>query len=445
MSSLSVIGRPFGKTAGITQLFDVRLILPHSSLMGLLDCLLAARLNVFIDEILPRKPNHHSFVGARPHTQVLDIAHICQTAVEKGIDSKSNCAIAQGDVEKYFDSLQLFKILRWLHRFSFPGHVLCGVFRLQVFTTLYVMLADSCTKKQVRCRHIGGLTGSRTAVALARIPIEQMLVTLDEALKTNAFLGRVSIGCYVDNLFAIGNSITGAVNMLQDCEAYLQEHWNLRLKPSSLEVMPVAGYGDVEEFSERWTLVSGFKVLGHRIQSSGAIDVCWDYTLKAAWRQFWGNIGRPAFRKFDVSLKRKRLESLVLSVIRFRLSRWPFCASKAKALDVVQRKMVGHILNFKFSPALSVEANLRRKQRLVSETIQVRWSRIWASSVVKWSEHVSRNTLGCCWSAQIADICTPEQLALRRAQNHARPDTRSIAGFVALRWYESINCARTFD
>ena len=141
----------------------------------------------------------------------------------------------------------------------------------------------------------------------------------------------------------------------------------------------------------------------------------------------------------------RRLELLVLSVIRFRLSRWPFCATKAKALDIVQRKMVGHVLNYKFSPLLSVEANLRRKNRLVSNLISPnqRWSVVWATSVVKWAEHVDRNTLGMCWSAQLADILTPDCLVLRRARNHARPDTRSIAGFLSLRWYESVDSART--
>ena len=72
-----------------------------------------------------------------------------------------------------------------------------------------------------------------------------------------------------------------------------------------------------------------------------------------------------------------------------------------------------------------------------------RWSAVWATSVVKWAEHVDRNTLGMCWSAQLVDILTPESLVLRRARNHARPDTRSIAGFLALRWYESVFRART--
>ena len=133
---------------------------------------------------------------------------------------------------------------------------------------------------------------------------------------------------------------------------------------------------------------------------------------------------------------------LVCSVISFRLSRWQSCTSKAKSLDRMQRKMVGHILNFKFDPSKSVEANLRSKNKLINQHVHNKlWSRIWAKRVTSWDEHVSRNTLGYCWSAKLADVMTPKDLAYRRTQNNARLDTRSVASFVSLRWYESLQTA----
>ena len=203
MSMLSVFGRPLGKLSNISRVQDVRLILPQCSLMSLLDALLSKALNEFIDDKFPRVPNDHVFVGARPKTQVLDITFTCQTAVEKGIDNASNCALAQGDISKYYDSLPLFRLYRWLIEEGFDSPVLHAVFRHQALTSVFVVLRHSVQKRKICGRSIGGLTGSRTAGALARIPVESMLMELKDRLEDRAFLGRVSLGVFIDNVFLL--------------------------------------------------------------------------------------------------------------------------------------------------------------------------------------------------------------------------------------------------
>ena len=99
--------------------------------------------------------------------------------------------------------------------------------------------------------------------------------------------------------------------MLEDCEDFLQSQWRLKLKESSLEVLPVWGYGPAEDFNGRWQMVSESRVLGHYLQASGSIETCFQKTVKAAWRAFWGNIGGPTFQSFHVPLKMKRLQTLV--------------------------------------------------------------------------------------------------------------------------------------
>lgn len=154
--------------------------------------------------------------------------------------------------------------------------------------------------------------------------------------------------------------------------------------------MPVFGYGEIENYDSRWRLLSEFKALGHIITPSGSINACFSATMKAAWRQFWANIGRPTFKAFTVRLRLKRLESLVFSVINFCESRWPFSLTKAKSLDRVQRKMVGIIVNISVHPEESRESFWRRKNTLISSFIPKhrRWSAIWAKRSVCWHEHV---------------------------------------------------------
>ena len=86
-------------------------------------------------------------------------------------------------------------------------------------------------------RHVGGLTGSRIAVALARIPVQSMVAELKFELEHLAFLGRASLGVYVDNLFSVSSSASGVISILEKCEQFLEERWNLKFKSSSLEVM----------------------------------------------------------------------------------------------------------------------------------------------------------------------------------------------------------------
>ena len=105
--------------------------------------------------------------------------------------------------------------------------------------------------------------------------------------------------------------------------------------------------------------------------------------------------------------------------------------------------MVGNILRLKKFDSETDEAYWRRKQLRVTATIKKdgRWSTIWADRILKWSDHVKRNTLGFCWSAVIADEFSPEFLIQRRLLHNGRPNTRSISGFSSVRWYKSVSTA----
>jgi hypothetical protein len=79
--------------------------------MQVLDVLLAQLLNPCIVKLLPATPE--CFIGTRPKTQCLDIAHGLQTVIEKGLDLHEAAAVAQSDIEEYYDSLPMLRIAAW--------------------------------------------------------------------------------------------------------------------------------------------------------------------------------------------------------------------------------------------------------------------------------------------------------------------------------------------
>ena len=66
---------------------------------------LAALLNPIIEDACPKVLG--TFVGARPLTQVLDIANGLHLVIKKALDGHSHGGIAQKDIEKFHDSISL--------------------------------------------------------------------------------------------------------------------------------------------------------------------------------------------------------------------------------------------------------------------------------------------------------------------------------------------------
>ena len=95
ISSFDVYGKVFGKESHTTSAASLRSILPLPCIMQVLDALLANHFQHQVDSLLPVIPE--CFIGARPKTQCLDIAHGIQSVIEKGLDSHGQAAVAQCD------------------------------------------------------------------------------------------------------------------------------------------------------------------------------------------------------------------------------------------------------------------------------------------------------------------------------------------------------------
>ena len=75
-------------------------------------------------DFLDQHPCRHTgvFIGGCPGTQPLDIASVVQVGIEKCLDVHSTGCVAQFDLARYYDSIDLLEVLRDMERQGFdPG------------------------------------------------------------------------------------------------------------------------------------------------------------------------------------------------------------------------------------------------------------------------------------------------------------------------------------
>ena len=103
-------------------------------MLSLADSLLPNRLLLFVDSIL--KPGNNMFLGGLHGTQCLDISTAAHLVVEKGLDIKSQAAIAQADMEKYYYHLNPVAIARYLISRGCDVSLACSCVKAQMLPSV---------------------------------------------------------------------------------------------------------------------------------------------------------------------------------------------------------------------------------------------------------------------------------------------------------------------
>ena len=199
---------------------DLRSIVPMSSILRLLDTVLSINLEHNLRSLLPVVPG--CFIGAQRHTQCLDIAHGAALLVEKALDCRSEGCFAQADIKCFFDSLPTRLILMWLVRRGMDKFLVAAIGRHQLLSTVYVYQGHC--RCMVANRFSGGLTGSRLALLLARVPVESMFAELGSTMSALCFqAGPISLkgAAYVDNLYTVSRYAGGATAQAELLLAFL--------------------------------------------------------------------------------------------------------------------------------------------------------------------------------------------------------------------------------
>ena len=151
--------------------------------------------------------------------------------------------------------------------------------------------AQTCIGK----RSIGGLTGSRVAGFLGRVPVEAIVSERSRYWRPWGFHTdhhTLCLGTWVDSLFSVSDTVQGAIAILEDFEASLRQDWDMGMKATSRSCIVADGSEDCPDDPSRWPLKRRFDVLGHTLQSCGPIRACWTKTKQSLWRAFlvesWG-------------------------------------------------------------------------------------------------------------------------------------------------------------
>ena len=143
------------------------------------------------------------------------------------------------------------------------------------------------------------------------------------------------------------------------------------------------------------------KVLGHIIQSIGAVDADYDATMRLLGRSFDANAGLQGNRRLPLRLKLQLLQRATLPYVDGHAVRWPYTKKRARQLDQVQRRMLTGLVQIKACDYVTTAefSKLRNSAVTTLQKEMGRWSVRWAPRMVSWGEHLRRERNSWCWWA----------------------------------------------
>ena len=299
--------------------------------------------------------------------------------------------------------MNLLKALRWLLQQN-PSHrvqALAGAaLRWQMLPSIRLDFAiASCT---IASRSFGGLTGSRVAGALGRIPVRAAFDTVRPDIVRWGFHCDVPaplmMCSFVDMLYWTSHSAGGALSMAAAVQRELLQTWGLRYKDKSCLCMPVAGSPEllcVPELRLRWPgwkFVDDFPVLGMRVSSSGSCSRDVHECLTADWSAFVQNVSGHASANLRARQKMAVLTRVGRAALDYRMTRWPQTPSLHRDLDSLQRRCGVLIENLPRRRDEPMESWARRRSRSAGALARAEglWSARHRQRTQDWLQHLRR-------------------------------------------------------
>ena len=446
-SQLLVTGRVVGKTSADPPSDKLRTILPLPAVLQVIDVCISDRINAFIDSLGPLPDG--AYEGARPKTQSLEISAALQLWQEKAMDNHSKGGIAQSDIETFYDTLRILRICRWLHSKGLAIGVCVAALRMQMLPT--VSLRTATVTIEISGRSSGGLTGSRTAGALSRVPVHDIIRRRGDlwaALGGTTVDGPVSLSTYVDNLFSIGDSPEAAVAIQVDFEKELRHQWSQTIKPSSRSILVPLGCDQLLPDAATWPSEDLMHCLGFMIQNNAETNVAWKETVKILWKAYFANFRSKDAKGLTKKAKLSVLDRSVLTSLKYRTACMPITPCRVQAIDTVQRKMTAAVLGIRRCPDEQPDHFCRRKWRAASAAMKQQglWSTKVCISFWKFDSHIRRDTAKNLWAARLLRTRNAEWLRQRREEfgkpGWSRTMSRKVVGHVARRWDEAAKFAK---
>ena len=477
----------FGKESSSCSLQKVRAIMPPGALVKFLDGLLASALRDSLVSVLPKLPG--CIVGAQRFTQAADIGQGVQLLIEKGLDLKSNAALAQGDIKRYFDHLPLVRICRFLAAKGVDKRLLSAIMRHQLLIRLKI--ERSGVVFFVGLRSTGGITGSTLALTLSRVPVESAFRELLPTCKLHGFkisADRLVFGSFVDNIYCASNNAQSAIEMLRIVFNHLKLVWGLDMKAGSASCLVARGHdvSDLEPLAEI-PIVSSAVVLGWRISDDASFSAQWTLAKALAWGAFHSNVRCRGWKSFGVRRRLALLDRAVKPVLMHRLRIFGPTQFFFDKVGKLQRHLVSRACgNHRLSSdsARDFFSRVSRETRALIGTSVSDWALEWVKGTLAWDAHLARDNLeqerfysafqnqdsdrsstGCeyyvshevvyvtsfSWAARLSRFMDKSFFDKVRATERrnifwallTRTNTRCIRSHVSVRWHDSVDfCTR---
>ena len=319
-------------------------------------------------------------------------------------------------MHKFYDMIRPSLLMQFLSVREVDLGVIAALLRLQYCVAIALDIGGQVVLRPRRTR--GLLTGTRTAVTLGRIPVEDCLSVCLEQWQRAGFEaegGFLTVATWVDNLFTVGPTAYCAVSLLEDLESEFEHRWSLKYGATSKQLMSCKGALDVT--IPEWKACQTFPVLGHLLSPENSTVACWSETKKALWRSFWRNAG-VLDRCTTLDRKLILLRRCTLPRLEFVCPRWPFSLQRAAEITSLQVKMISKLARIpKNRGEIPKEYFNRRDQEC--QDIAVRcgaWAKIWCHKLLNWGDHLERDRNSRSWAYRLYHTQNASWLQACRAQ-----------------------------
>jgi len=421
--------------------------MPQGSFQSLFDISVSSKLIGYLNSVFPAVPSTH--VAGLPGTQAQDIVHSVGLALEQGQDLNGACGVAQADIRTFYDKLPMLPLALFLVSVGVPASFVAVCLRVQLVPViqLSVLGVAFCIKNRTK----GGITGTRLAGALGRIPIYELIRSREPSWRMLGFKihdGVLTMPTYIDNLYAIAGSVENAIAIMSDAEQHLQAKWALSLKADSKLVTSSATGAELSDgqWIEGYKYVANFPVLGRLVNHGGSLAVPFAETVKRMWGGFWGNAGSARAKLLPERHRCLLIDRAVRPHFEFQCASWPAQKQYGDKLDALQRKMHAIALGFKRLPCESPQQFNSRRSRAIGTHVRQRWSLVWYRQCDKWAKHLSRHPE--FWPARLLAFRDAAWLQARRlvvgslSVLAGRTATRAHRAHVERRWQDGLDFAR---
>lgn len=250
--------------------------------------------------------------GAKPFTQCCDIATTCSLAVEKALDSNARGCLFQCDIQRFYDSIDLFAVIKLLLSWGLEATRLAAILRLQYCVRISLLCLGASTA--IGMRTSGALTGSRVAGAMGRVPLLEFALEHSPWLSSTLWHApgpTMPLMSWVDNIFGFTLSIHDAIAVGALLRSHLKNIWKLDIKQGSQILMLPRGSSETLPAIEGWKLQNTVPCIGYLLDHDGGVGSDYLAVKHACWTALWKNLPKGLSRPLPEWIKAKLVSRIV--------------------------------------------------------------------------------------------------------------------------------------